>query len=189
MIFFLLSVPRVFNFSRVAESKQMSDAWQNTRRMGIEIGEFSSLVRYRPRSHKDEIRHERWDGAFEHRSVAEDDVLVVDFNHVTRLDHYIVQFYSHQYNNKLTRKKTRKIRSVVDIPPVYFGCDGGGRWCCEGFRFTHRVAVNDVVVVDQPGVDGDKVGDKTGYTAFEHGAIPADHVLQVDIRLVRLVHH
>ena len=108
MIFFLLSVPRVFNFSRVAESKQMSDAWQNTRRMGIEIGEFSSLVRYRPRSHKDEIRHERWDGAFEHRSVAEDDVLVVDFNHVTRLDHYIVQFYSHQYNNKLTRKKNEK---------------------------------------------------------------------------------
>ena len=108
MIFFFLSVPRVFNFSRVAESKQMSDAWQNTRRMGIEIGEFSSLVRYRPRSHKDEIRHERWDGAFEHRSVAEDDVLVVDFNHVTRLDHYIVQFYSHQYNNKLTRKKKRE---------------------------------------------------------------------------------
>jgi hypothetical protein len=55
--------------------------------------------------------------------------------------------------------------------------------------FTKRVAVNDVIVIYQPGIDGDEVGDKTRNAALEHGAIPADDVLQVDICLVTLVHH
>jgi hypothetical protein len=55
--------------------------------------------------------------------------------------------------------------------------------------FTKSVAVNDVIVIYQPGIDGDEVGDKTGNAALEHGAIPADDVLQVDVCLVCLVHH
>lgn len=55
--------------------------------------------------------------------------------------------------------------------------------------FTKSVAVNDVIVIYQPGIDGDEVGDKTGNAALEHGAIPADDMFQVDIRLVRLMHH
>lgn len=57
------------------------------------------------------------------------------------------------------------------------------------FFFTERVAMNDVIVVNQPGINGDEVGDKTGNAALEHGAIPADDMFQVDIRLVRLMHH
>lgn len=55
--------------------------------------------------------------------------------------------------------------------------------------FTKSVAVNDVIVIYHPGIDGDEVGDKTGNAALEHGAIPADDVLQVDVCLVCLVHH
>lgn len=38
---------------------------RNTRRVNIEIGDFSSFIRYRPRRDKDEIRHERRYGALE----------------------------------------------------------------------------------------------------------------------------
>lgn len=65
---------------------------------------------------------------------------------------------------------------------------GNGALCAEE-SFTERIAVNDVIVVYQPGINGDKVGHKTGNTALEHGAISTDDVFQVDIRLVRLMHH
>lgn len=60
---------------------------RNTRRVNIEIGDFSSFIRYRPRRDKDEIRHERRYGALEKGWIAQDDVLVVDFDDVTRTDH------------------------------------------------------------------------------------------------------
>jgi hypothetical protein len=54
----------------------VADEWRKpnsiyTRRLCIEIGEFSSLrIRYRPRSHIDKIRHERRDRAFQQSRIA-----------------------------------------------------------------------------------------------------------------------
>lgn len=47
-----------------------TEFYMYTRRLCIEIGEFSSLIRYRPRSHIDEIRHERRDRAFQQSRIA-----------------------------------------------------------------------------------------------------------------------
>lgn len=63
-------------------------------------------------------------------------------------------------------------------------------WNAVGFDFvTQRIAVDDVVVVDQPGIDVDKIGHKAGHTALQNGTIAADDVLQVDVRLISLMHH
>lgn len=57
-------------------------------------------------------------------------------------------------------------------------------------RNTQRIVLEvDQVLIDQPGVDGDIVRHKTGHRALDDGAVATDDVLQVDVRLIHLVHH
>lgn len=51
------------------------------------------------------------------------------------------------------------------------------------------VVIVDQVLIDEPGVDGDVISYETGHRTFDDGAVAADDMLQVDIRLISLVHH
>lgn len=69
----------------------------------------------------DEIRYEWWNGAFQHSRIAQDDVLIVDFNDVTGLDDCTwwgsTMFHSQSMNNNNESNYKNKKKKIENPTP------------------------------------------------------------------------